>query len=455
MIGRPGHARAWLRRPDRTVSRSIVALVATALIAFTVVATGTSIVAGRIARDDALAEALRSAVSMGNTVFEPLLPAAMRGSSDAIGRLDAAVSHRSIDGSLVRVKVWKRDGTVIYSDDHKAIGAQFPLHADVARTIDEQKYSAALSDLQDPENATENGLFRRLVEVYIPLTLDDGTQLAFEMYSTDARVQAAERALRSQLVPFTGLALLILVIAQLPVSVWLVRRIGRAQDDHRRLLNNALFASGRERRAIARDLHDGVVQDLAGAGYAIGALARTLPTDTDARSRHIVDTVGGVLGKSVGSLRSLLVDIYPPDLTADGLQAAIEDLAGKLRERADIDVEVTVELQTEPSPEVAAMLYRCARECLANIANYAKASQATLQLTGDAKTVRFLLRDNGIGIPATGIDRRAEGHFGLPLLCDAAKDLGGEMQVFSPSSGGTTVALELPTAGIGLVGQAT
>jgi signal transduction histidine kinase len=439
-------------RSNRIVRRTIVGLVVTAFVAFTVVATGASIVSGKIARNAAISEAVHNARVVGNAVFVPLLPGAMHGEADAIRRMDNAVRSRSRDGSLVRVKVWDRTGTVIYSDEHEAIGETFPLHADVVDAIDADKDTATVSELNDPENVTETAAYDRLLEVYIPLILDDGTHVAFETYSTVDRIHSAERQLRSELIPFALLALLILIIMQLPMSVWLVRRVGRAQDEKSRLLNDALTASGRERRAIARDLHDGVVQDLAGASYAIGAIASALHPDTDEESRELVHSVGGVVQQSVDSLRTLMVDIYPPDLTADGLESAMEDLADKLRANAGIEVASTVDLETEPSPEVAATVYRCARECLANVAVHARANHAYLSLTGDATMIRLLLRDDGIGMPENRINHRANGHLGLQLLFDAAKDLGGVMRVSSAQTGGTTVVLELPTGGTGQVG---
>jgi two-component system, NarL family, sensor kinase len=122
MGDRPNRATPTRGRPEATLRRSVIALVVTALLAFAVVATGTSIVAGHIARSDALDEALRSAHVIGTTVFAPLLPAAIRGDRSAIAALDDAVRIRARDGSLVRVKVWKRDGTIVYSDDDRAIG---------------------------------------------------------------------------------------------------------------------------------------------------------------------------------------------------------------------------------------------------------------------------------------------------------------------------------------------
>ena len=442
------------RRPgERSVRRSIIALIATTLVAFTLVAAGAAVAARHIARKDALAEALRSARVLSDTVFAPLLDSLAAGDSSALARLDDAFRVRSRDGSLVRVKVWQRDGTVLYSDDHSVIGKRFELDADVAESIDEQRATADLSNLQDPENVSEQALYDRLVEVYIPLNLDDGSRLAFEMYSSDARVIAAEKDLRGQLVLFGLLALLILLVLQLPVSVWLVRRVGRAQSERSRLLDSALAASVRERRAIARDLHDGVVQDLAAATYASEALARTLPAQVDDRSRKLVDTVRGVLTKSVGSLRTLMVDIYPPDLNTHGLRAAVDELAEKLRPGIAVDVEI--ELEAEPTPEVAAMLYRCAREALANVAEHANAHHVDVRLVDDGGAVRLRVHDDGVGLPAEGIDRRAEGHLGLHLLRDAAIELGGEMQVYTEPGGGTTVVLELPNSSVGFIGRSS
>ena len=445
MIRRPRRSPPAVARPERSVRRSILALVVTAAVAFGLVATGSVLVARRIARDDVLAEALRSAPTVANAVFVPVLAAVISGDRQAVGLLDRAVRIRSRDGSLVRVKVWAGDGTVIYSDAHSLLGKSFPASPHVHAAIAEQQDSVELSELKDAENLTEVGTFDRLVEVYIPLTLDDGTRVAFEMYSTDARLKASENRLISELVPFALGALLVLLLTQLPVAVWLVRRVGHAQKERGRLLASSLAASERERRNIARDLHDGVVQDLAGAGYGLGAVTRSMPPDTTAGTRHLLEMSCAAVQRSVHDLRTLMVDIHPPDLTADGLENALRDLGGRLRDTAAIEVDVRVAPPAKVDPEVAALLYRCTRECLTNIAKHAAARHAIVQLTGDAVTVRLEVTDDGRGLPPGGFDRRAEGHVGLVLLADATRDLGGQLTVTSGVAGGTTVLLVLPT----------
>jgi two-component system NarL family sensor kinase len=147
----------------------------------------------------------------------------------------------------------------------------------VRQAIERDISNSAMSDPTDPENHAETATHGQLVEVYTPLDLPDGRRFAFEVYASDGRVAKAKDQLTGQLVPFALLSLLVLALTQLPVSMWLVRRVSRAQAEHGRLLRSALTASDRERRTIARDLHDGVVQDLAGVGYALEAVSASLP----------------------------------------------------------------------------------------------------------------------------------------------------------------------------------
>jgi two-component system NarL family sensor kinase len=277
------------------------------------------------------------------------------------------------------------------------------------------------------------------------LTLDDGTRVVFETYSTDAHLRSAEKQLTGQLVPFALGALLVLLLTQLPVAVWLIRRVARAQQERSRLLRNSLIASERERRAIARDLHDGVVQELAGAGYALGALTRALPSDAAGRTREMLELSSAAVERSVRDLRTLIIDIHPPDMTAGSLQVALQAQAAPLRANGRTEVIVRVSLPGYLVPEVVGLLYRAARECLTNVAKHAAAAHVTVDVTTTDELVQLVVHDDGIGLPADWNDRRAEGHLGVKLLTDAARDLGGEFTLGSPAGGGTTATLVLPT----------
>lgn len=442
MTGIDSSGEASGRGRNRTVQRAIIALIVTALVVFALVATGAVLIARHVARGEALDESIRTASVVAQVEFVPEIPAVIAGDPAAIAHLDEAVAHRRRDGAILRVKVWRANGTVVYSDDHQAIGQRYPLDSAVKAAISKQSSTASISSLNDPENVTELGISDRLVEVYIPLNLDDGTHLAFELYSSTSRVSAAEKRMTDLLVPFALAASFILLIAQLPLSLWLIRRVGRAQEERRKLLFSSLTASDRERRTIAGDLHDGVVQDLAGASYVLGALSRTLPEDTTTNARKMLHTAGSVLKSSIASLRTLMVDIYPPDLTGDGLPQAIDDLATKFHAHSGAEVSTDISLQVQLSTAVAASVFRCARESLENVRKHAGASHVNLFLLADEDGLRLRIVDDGVGLAPQVRDR--EGHLGLHLMQDAARDLGGHLHVSSPPGQGTTVELQIP-----------
>lgn len=434
----------------RSIRRVTAALILTALAAFAIVGSISVAVAKRIARDDALGEAERTAEVIADALFAPAMPDVLRGDPAAVARLDAAVAARRKTGQIVRVKVWMRDGTVVYSDEKDAVGRRFPLDAAVQASIDTGRSEADISDLEAEENITEEYLADKLVEVYTPMGLADGRRLAFELYMSDDAVRRAEHRLITRTVPLALLSLLVLVVLQLPVSVWLVRRVARGSAERAQLLRRVLTVSENERRRIAHDLHDGAVQELAGVGYALDSLANGWPPRADdAEAPRLLARASDAVRRSIRSLRTLTVDIYPPDLGVAGMQSALQDLAARLR--ADgVEVSVSVDpaaAGAQVSADVSAMLYRCAGECLRNIAKHAQAGHAWVDLVAAGDTLVLTVDDDGVGLPATGIDRRREGHLGLRLLSDAVADLGGSVVAGASPSGGTRIAVTLPATG--------
>src|ERR1700709_471391 len=112
---------------ERPARRALLIMTGTALVAFAVVGPVTVTIAHGIARHNALDEAERSARSIAETVFLPALPGALAGDSADVAQLQRVVSARHRDGSIVHVKVWTLDGTVVYSDESSIIGHRFPV----------------------------------------------------------------------------------------------------------------------------------------------------------------------------------------------------------------------------------------------------------------------------------------------------------------------------------------
>ncbi len=144
--------------------------------------------------------------------------------------------------------------------------------------------------------------------------------------------------------------------------------------------------------------------------------------------------------RSIRSLRSLLVEIYPPNLRQVGLAGAVADLvaAGPVDVDVDIRIDPTIELPERTQEAV----YRAIREALSNVRRHARAAHAVVQVESTSPgTVVVTITDDGAGFDPGRVEA---GHVGLRLLADLAHALGGTLTIDSAPGSGTTVAMVVP-----------
>jgi two-component system, NarL family, sensor kinase len=198
-----------------------------------------------------------------------------------------------------------------------------------------------------------------------------------------------------------------------------------------------------ERRRIAADLHDGVVQDLAGVAFSLSATADRLPEEIQPGLRSSLRGAAASTRQSMRRLRSLLVEIYPPNLSSVGLRAALADLAESVRS-ADLQVDVDVPDDPDLSPELQALFFRVAQEALRNVATHAHARHAQMRVLTEDGRAALEVEDDGKGFSQSELaQRRGEGHVGLRLLADLVESAGGTMSVESEPGKGTRLRLEV------------
>jgi signal transduction histidine kinase len=238
-------------------------------------------------------------------------------------------------------------------------------------------------------------------------------------------------------------ALLLLQLLQLPLAYRMARRLQENRQEREALLLRALAASDTERRRIASDLHDGVVQDLAGTSYALAAAADRIDGDAPDVSDALRDGARQTR-RSIRQLRSLLVDIYPPDLHRAGLAAALSDLVAPLESRGvHARVELPPGLRLEPNAE--ALMFRTAQEALRNVMTHSKAANVDVSVVLDTSHAGLAIADDGRGFSnAQAQAARDDGHLGLRVLADMARDAGGKLDIDSEPGRGTRVWLEVP-----------
>jgi signal transduction histidine kinase len=424
------------------VARPVFQFAAIGIAALVIVGLATAAASRRVGEREAVSDARTTTLVKAQGLVEPLLTDGVAsGDPAAVARIAHVVERQVLDDSLVRVKIWTADGTIVYSDAPSLEGRRFPLGEDERTAITSGLIEAEVSDLSKPENRLERD-FGKLLEVYLPIRTPSGERLLFEAYYRYDAVAAAGRSIWRSFAPISLGALAVLELLQIPLAWSLARRLRQRQEERRLLLQRTVEASDIERRRIASDLHDGVVQDLAGVSFELAGAAREpgLPPD----AARLLDAAAASVRANITALRSMLIDIYPPDVAALGLPVALDELAANTSGPAlTVDVDVAG-LPAHLSDERAAVLYRTAREALRNVAAHAGATRATVRAGTGRGTVWLSVTDDGAGFDPADLDERAAaGHFGLKGLDGLARDIGGTFRVESSPGSGTMVVMEV------------
>ena len=189
-----------------------------------------------------------------------------------------------------------------------------------------------------------------------------------------------------------------------------------------------------ERRRLERNLHDGAQQRLVALSLELSLLKQRF--EGDAEAREAIDEARRELSESLQELRELARGIHPAIVTAHGLAVAVESLAG----RSPVPVTLMVDLDDRASEACQVAAYYVVSESLTNVAKYAHASTATIEIRSSDTYLFVEVRDDGRG----GADATAGS--GLRGLADRMEAVGGRLQVWSPTGGGTRIRAELPIA---------
>ncbi|HSI98270.1 MAG TPA: ATP-binding protein [Gaiellaceae bacterium] len=414
------------------------------LVALAVFLVGALVVLRDLGESEALRDARQFAVLSGQGIVEPeLRDEIVNGDRAAIDAIDLLVQERVLGERIVRVKIWTLDGHVVYSDEPRLIGSSHPLDDSKVDVLRTGTARAELSDLSGAENRFEQGL-GDLYEVYLPIRTPNGMPLLFETYQASAEVASTGRRIW---LPFAALLLVSLVLlwlVQVPLAWRLAERLRRSQRDREALLVRAAEASTDERRRIAGDLHDSVVQDLAGISYSLSAAADRADSQTPAELRETLRDGATGTRDSMRRLRSLLVEIHPPNLRATGLDAALGDLLAALPRRG-VETSLDVDGELHLSEDAEQLVYRAAGEAIRNVEKHAAAARVSVRLTSTNGAAWLEVVDDGAGFaPEVRERRRAEGHVGLSLVADLAARMDGRLEVQSSPGSGTRFVLEVP-----------
>ncbi|MDQ1737105.1 MAG: two-component system, NarL family, sensor histidine kinase UhpB [Pseudonocardiales bacterium] len=417
-----------------SLRRLLVQMTLAASVLALLVAFGGAAVSRRIAESQAVHEVAQTTDILAESVLQPSLTDAMATDLTAAKALDPLVRGRMLSQSVVRVKLWSPEGRILYSDEPKLVGQIFGLDSGAQRALSAPQTLAEITDLSLPENRFETPQ-RKLLEVYRPVWTPNGREMLFETYFRyDVVTDRSSQLWRGFAgITLTSVALIFLLL--LPIMWALLRRARRAQNQREAMIQRALHASQDERQRIAAALHDGIVQELAAASFTVAGGAEAAAARNQHELAEQLRSAANTVRTSMGGLRSLVVDIYPPSLHSAGLTAALRDTAATIAGRAaSVRFELDESAAERLNPEQQQALFRIAQESLRNTVKHAQATEAVITLSTDADGVTLEVADNGRGFDSS---IKRDQHLGLSLMTDVATSVGAQLDLRTEPGHGT------------------
>jgi signal transduction histidine kinase len=204
-------------------------------------------------------------------------------------------------------------------------------------------------------------------------------------------------------------------------------------EDLRASRQRIVAAQDEARRRLERNIHDGAQQDLVALAIKLRLAATTMDDDP---AKQILGELQADAAGALENLRDLARGIYPPLLADLGLAAALSAQASK----SALPVTVDADEVGRFGQDTEAAVYFCCLEALQNTAKYANASSAQICLQAQNGTLRFTVSDNGAGYDVGHTPMGS----GQRNMADRLAALGGQLEVRSALSRGTTVTGQLP-----------
>ena len=143
-------------------------------------------------------------------------------------------------------------------------------------------------------------------------------------------------------------------------------------------------------------------------------------------------------------LRTLIIELAPPTLRREGLQAALLEVLREMK-RKGTNTELDLPPNLRLREDRGALIFRVAHEVLRNVVAHAQAKNVKVQLITDGGSAMLSIEDDGKGFSSKEMERRrAEGHIGTAAIVELAEDAGGTLTINSEPGRGTLVVLTLP-----------
>lgn len=226
----------------------------------------------------------------------------------------------------------------------------------------------------------------------------------------------------------------------------LLLRLEANEREFRRLGRSVLRVQEDERRRLARELHDGVGQNLTALQHRLEQVRQFLPEGEAASSgRRHLDAAMALCGEALNDTRHMSRLLRPPILDDLGLEPALQWLARSQGEASQLTITVETEVLPQLGDELDTLVFRIAQEALQNVAKHAHADSVLVRLVARAGILQLQVADDGRGCdPALALQ---SGGSGLGGMRERLRLHGGRLEVHSAPGAGTRIRALVPLDG--------
>ena len=229
---------------------------------------------------------------------------------------------------------------------------------------------------------------------------------------------------------------------------WMLRDITslkQAENELMEVKRQLLSNNETERLLLARELHDGPIQDLYGAVFK---LTSSQAVSKNRKVQQNLDETQAILKQVAGTLRAICGELRPPTLANLGIERAIRSHVEEIRDRHP-EMQFTLNLQPEERPlpqEIRLAVFRIYQQCISNVLLHSNAQQVKVALEFTGRTLRLSVSDDGMGFrpPDKWVDLLREGHYGLAGIAERVDALGGKLKIDTKPGAGTLVHVAAP-----------
>ena len=232
------------------------------------------------------------------------------------------------------------------------------------------------------------------------------------------------------------------------------RELERLNGELRRLSSSLIATQDQERRRIARELHDGLGQDLIAAKIMLDVIEQQELSERP-RKQAAADA-STLIEHAIQQVRSISHLLHPPMLDEVGLHSALQWYLEGVANRSGLETSIQVEPREFPrlAPEVETAVFRIVQEALTNVFRHSGARRGWVTLVKEQSQVLITVRDDGKGIPDHIVEFRPDSlGIGIGGMRQRVKEFGGELRLQNTSPG-TLVEVVIPIAPVGTEGQA-